>query len=690
VAEDIKSIYKMGYFDDVTAEMEPQEGGIKLIYAVKEKPTIVKLDFQGNKEIEDAKLKEKIAVTVGSIADTTLIQDNAQKLELFYEDEGYWLAKIVPIVNRIGENEVSLTYQIEEGGKVRIKKIIIKGNKVMSSSQIKKVMKTSEWSIFSFISSAGYYKRETVSADLESIKDLYFNHGYIKASIANPDIKITDDKDNKKGMTITIEIFEGEQYKIASISVSGNKAYSEADLRKKIISVPGAIFSKETLKKDISGMTDLYTQHGYALANVYPDLVPDEATKTVRVTYKVEEGEIYHLGRIEITGNVKTKDKVIRREVRLDEGDEFNSALLKRSYERLNNLNFFESVELVPKPRYEEKLLDIDVKVKEKATGFVSVGGGYSSVDRLIGMAEITQGNLFGNGQQVKLKGELGSRSTFYELSFKDPWFMDMPIAFNADIYYNTRKFIDYEKRGPGLGFGFGKTFAEYWSANISYNFERPTIYGVALATADQLILQQVGTKTTSSITPTLTRDTRDNYLDPSRGSRNSVYVTFAGLGGSNSFIKGVADSAWFFPLGNTSFMLRGRVGYGTALFNRDFPLYERFYVGGINTVRGLGFGDAGPKGSLGENIGGQKELIFNAEYIYPIVQELRLKGVVFADAGNSYNISEPFGTLRYTSGTGIRWISPMGPIRVEWGYNIQRKPGEPGSKVEFAFGSFF
>ncbi|MGD0883873.1 MAG: outer membrane protein assembly factor BamA [Thermodesulfovibrionales bacterium] len=687
VADDIKNIYKMGYFDDVTAEMEPQEGGIKLIYVVKEKPTIIKLDFQGNKELEDAKLKEKIAVTVGSIADTTLIQDNAQKLQLFYEDEGYWLAKIVPVVNKIGENEVSLTYQIEEGRKVRIKKIIIKGNKVMSSSKIKKVMKTSEWGMFSFISSSGYYKRETMTADLESIKDLYFNNGYIKASVANPEITISDDKN---GMTITMEVFEGDQYKISSVGLTGNKVYSEADLRKKIMSAPGAVFSKETLKKDIAGMTDLYTQHGYALANVFPDLVPDEATKTVSLTYKIEEGYIYHIGRIEITGNVKTKDKVIRREIRLDEGDEFNSALLKRSYERLNNLNFFESVDLSPKPRYEEKLLDIDAKVKEKSTGFISVGGGYSSVDKLIGMAEITQGNLFGNGQTVKVKGELGGRSSYYELSFKDPWFMDKPIAFNAEIYYNTRRYIDYEKIAEGLGFGFGKSFGEYWSSNIAYNFEIPTIYGVQLASADEIIKEQIGKQTTSSITPSLTRDSRDNFLDPSSGSRNSIYVTVAGFGGSNAFIKGVADSAWFFPFGKTAFMVRGRVGYGLGILDKEFPLYERFYVGGIYTVRGLSFGDAGPKGSLGENIGGVKELIFNNEYIFPIVSELRLKGVVFVDAGNAYDAGQPFGTLRYTSGTGFRWISPMGPIRVEWGYNIQRKPGEPASKVEFAFGSFF
>jgi outer membrane protein insertion porin family len=686
VSEDIKNIFKMGYFDDVKTEIEPLEGGVKLIYVVKEKPTIIRVEFQGNKEIKDDKLREKTSITVGSIADTTLIQDNANKLQLFYEEEGYWLAKIVPVVNKLSENEVYLTYQIDEGPQVKIRQITIVGNKAMSTGKIKGAMKTATWKIYSFITSSGYYKKETMTADIEAIKDLYFNNGYIKVVVSDPEIQLTPEK---KGMTITIHVSEGDQYKISSIALIGNKAFSEPELRKLISTAPGKVFSKEVLRKDIAAMTDLYTRHGYALANVFPDIIPEEAAKELQLTYKVEEGDIYRVGRIEISGNTKTRDKVIRREVRLDEGDVFNSALLKRSYERLNNLNYFETLDIAPKPRYEEKLLDIDIKVKEKATGFLSVGGGYSSVDGLIGMVDITQGNLFGRGQLVKMRAELGGKSSFYELSFRDPWFMDKPIAFSADLYRTTRDYIDYSKKATGGGFGFGKEFSEYWGGNISYNLEQATIYNVA-STASEIITEQIGTKLTSSITPSITRDSRDNFLDPSRGSRNSVYVTFAGLGGDNAFIKGLVDSAWFFPVGSTTIALRGRFGYAKGIFNKTLPLYERFYVGGIYTVRGLGFGQAGPKDDKGEYIGGAKELIFNTEYIFPIFSELKLKGVVFFDAGNSYEASEPIGALRYTTGAGFRWISPVGPIRIEWGYNLQRKPGESASKVEFTFGSFF
>lgn len=685
-AEDIKNIYKMGYFDDVKVDIETFEGGIKLIYVVKEKPTIIKVEFQGNKELSDDKLKEKIAISTGSIADITLIQDNASRLQSFYEEEGYWLAKVVPVVNKVTEDEVTLTYQIDEGSKVRIKKINIIGNKAISSGKIKGVMKTSEWAIYSFLTSSGYYRKETMAKDIEAIKDLYFNRGYIKAVVADPEIRLTDDK---KGMIIDIQVSEGEQFKVSGIEITGNKAFTEADIRKKITLKTGELFSKETVKKDITAITDLYTQNGFAMANVFPDILPDDQKKEVKVTYKIEEGEIFRIGRIEISGNIKTRDKVIRREMRLDEGDKFNSALLKRSYERINNLNFFESVELVPKPKYEEKLLDIDIKVKERPTGFLSVGGGYSSIDKLIGVVDITQGNLFGKGQYLKLKGELGGKSSFYELSFRDPWFMDKPISFSTDIYKTTREYVDYKRRATGLGFGFGKSLNEYWGASISYNLEKVTIYDVA-ENASNIIKDQIGTRITSSITPSIVRDSRDNFIDPSRGSRNSLYVTFAGIGGTNAFIKGVADSAWFFPLGSTTISVRGRFGYATGLFGKELPLYERFYVGGIYTIRGLGFGEAGPRDENGSVIGGTKELIFNLEYIFPIFSELRLKGVVFADAGNSYDQDEPIGTLRYTSGLGIRWISPIGPIRIEWGYNINKKPGEGSSKLEFTFGTFF
>lgn len=685
--EDIKNIFKLGYFDDVRAEIESFEGGIKLIYVVKEKPTIVKIDFQGNKEFDDTKLKEKIAVTSGAIADSVLIQDNANKLRAFYEEEGYWLSRIVPVIKGLGPNEVSLTYQIEEGPQIKIKKIRIEGNKAITASKLKKVMETKEWWLFSFVTSSGYYQKERMDADIEKIRDLYLNNGYIKIAVGEPKIELTADA---KGMIITIPVSEGEQYSLSGIDISGNKVFNTDTIQKRVTMLAGKPFSREELRKNIFSISEFYSENGYALITINPDIIPEENKKLVKIILKIDEGEKYTIGRIEIFGNTKTRDKVIRREVRLDEGDMYNSALIKRSYERINNLNFFETVELVPKPQPEEKEVDIDIKVKERPTGFFSIGGGYSSVEQFIVMVELTQGNLFGKGQLIKIRGELGGKTTYYDLSFKDPWFMDKPISFSTNIYKTTKEYIDYDKKATGFGITFGKRFSEYWYGDISYNFENAKIYNIT-DSASNIIKDQEGSQTTSSITPSLARDSRDNYLDPSRGSRNSIYITFAGLGGTNKFVKGELDSAWYLPIGSSTAMFRGRFGYATGMSGKELPLYERFYIGGIYTMRGLGFGEAGPKDSAtGDPIGGTEELIFNTEYIFPLVSDIKLKGVVFFDAGNSYDSFNNFGYLRYTTGAGARWISPIGPIRLEWGYNLDRKEGERSSRFEFAFGTFF
>ncbi len=685
--EDIKAIFKMGYFDDVRAEIEPFEGGIKLIYIVKEKPTIIKIDLQGNNKIDDTKLREKLTITTGAIADAVLIQDNATNLRMLYEEEGYWLSQIVPVIRKIGIDEVSLTYQIEEGPKIRIKKITFDGNKAISSSKIKDVMETKEWWIFSIITSSGYYQKVRMDSDLERIRDLYFNNGFIKVVVGEPTVQLTEDKE---GMLISIPISEGEQFRISSIQLSGYKVFDEDKIRERITMSPGTLFSKEKLRKDIFSISDLYSQNGYAAISVTPDLLPDQDKKLVNVSLKIDEGDQYKIGRIEISGNTKTRDKVIRREVKLDEGDIFNSALIKRSYERINNLNFFETVELIPKPKPEEKLVDLEIKVKERATGFFSIGGGYSSVENFIFMAELTQGNLFGKGQFIKLRGELGGRTTLYDISFKDPWFLDKPLSFSTSLYKTTREYIEYNKKATGFEIAFGKRFTEYIWGNIAYNFEDAEIYDVT-DDAPTIIKDQEGTSVSSSITPSIVRDSRDNYLDPSRGSRNSLSVTLAGLGGTNKFVKGELDSAWFIPIESTSIMLRGRFGYATGIGGEELPLYERFYVGGIYTVRGLDYGEAGPRDEeTGDEIGGTEQLIFNIEYIFPLIKDIRLKGLIFFDAGNSYDEFNNFGELRYTTGVGIRWISPIGPLRIEWGYNLDRKPGESASKFEFAFGTFF
>lgn len=686
--EDIKAIYKMGYFDDVRVEIEPFEGGVKVLYIVQEKPTIVRVEFQGNKNIEDDKIKEKMGLLVGAISDVTLIHDNAGKIKAFYEDEGYYLANVVPVLKKINDDEVMVTYYIEEGKKVKIKELRIEGNKALSSSKIKGVMKTTERGLFSFITGKGYYKKNIVTEDLEKIKDLYYDNGYLKIAIGEPTVKIAEDKES---MIVVIPLSEGEQYTIESVNIAGNKAFADDVIKKLIKLSPQKFFSKSVVRSDVNSINEIYYNSGYALVSVNPDITPDETTRLVKVVYRIEEGDKYRIGRIEISGNIKTEDKVIRREIRLDEGDYFSGSALKRTYERLNNLQYFEPIEINPKPKPEEKIIDIDIKVKEKPTGFLSVGGGYSSVDKIIGMVDITQGNFLGKGYYLKARGELGGVSSFYELSFRNPYFMDKPISFGTSIYRIKRDYADFSRRATGFEISFGRSFWEYWGASIAYNIERSTIFDIS-PSASNVVKDQEGTNLTSSVSLTFARDTRDNNLDPIRGSKNAIYTTFAGLGGTTAFYKILFDSGWYFPLFDvTTIHLRARLGMTTGLFGKKLPLYERYYVGGIYTIRGVGYGEAGPKDINNEVIGAERQIVFNAEYIFPIVSEYKFKGLVFFDAGRGYDRGDGFGReLKFTSGFGIRWISPMGPIRVEWGYNLNRKSGETTSKLEFTFGSFF
>jgi len=345
----------------------------------------------------------------------------------------------------------------------------------------------------------------------------------------------------------------------------------------------------------------------------------------------------------------------------------------------------------------------------------LSFGGGYSSIDKLMIMGEISQSNLFGKGYQLRLKADLSARRTNYNLSLKDPWFMDKPISASIGVYNDQTEFPDYDKKSTGGYIGFGKEFSEYVGGKISYNIEEANItdlsddasiiggkisYNIEEANitdlsddASIIIIEQEGKRLTSSISPSIWRDTRDNYLDPTSGRRTAFYSTIAGLGGDNYFYRTVIDSISYYPaFWKTTFSLRGRAGYATGYNGFKLPLYERFYVGGINTIRGLGFGEGGPRDESGEKIGGDLEAILNAELIFPISLEAGLKGVFFFDYGGAFDTEQDisWSDVRRTAGFGARWMSPMGPMRLEWGFNIDPKDDEKSSRVEFSIGGLF
>ncbi len=686
--ENLKAIYGMGYFRDVQIETEDFEGGLKVIFIVEEKPFVAEVNIEGNEEITTDKLKEEITITSYTFIDERSIKENTEKLRAYYEKEGFYHVRIIPVIKTLAPDRVSILFYIEEGKKVSIKLIMFEGNKVFTEKRLRKVIKTKKKWLFSWLDGSGIYKKEEAFDDLERIREFYLNNGYIEAQIGEPRVSLSEDR---RWITLTIPISEGEQYRIRNINVSGNTIFIAKELLEKLELKPGDIFNRGVFRKDMTVISDMYGEKGYVFMDVSPYFSPDPVARLLDIALNIEERNKVKVGKINILGNEATRDKVIRREIRLNEQETINTMALKRSYQRLNNLNFFESVEITTE-QVDRETLDLNIKVKDKPTGTFSIGGGYSSIDRWIGQTEISQGNLFGRGQLLKAKGEFSSRRTNYSLSFREPWLLDTPTSGTISLFDQEREYYEYKRKNRGFSLSLGRSFREYYGGNIAYTWEKVRIFDVQ-STASQRIKDEEakGELLTSTVGMTFYRDTRDNFLDPHEGSENTISVEYAGgyLGGDNAFGKYTYGSAWYFPLfWNTVIMFRGKIGYAEGLWGRELPLNERFFVGGINTVRGFDFGEA----AKDKDLGGNKELIFNAEYSLPLVPEAMLKGVLFFDAGYAYDNDEGFaiGKLRYGAGGGFRWISPIGPLRLEWGYNLDPEPGEKQSRWDFSIGTFF
>ncbi len=716
--EDIKALYQLGHFEDIQVKTEGFESGVKVIFSVQEKPLIREITFEGNDELATEKLKEGLTLLPRTPFNLQLVEENAEKIRLKYQDKGFYQAVVAPIVTELRGGDRNVTYYIEEGNEVILEDVVITGNKALKTAEIKDALKNQEYWLFSFLGHSGTLRTEELKEDVETIQNLYFNKGYIQVQVGEPTIepknytfrecyfwgpKKTFIRKNE--LVIGISVKEGEQFRVGSLTVKGNKLISDDELAKEIKLKKGDIFSRDTLRQDVGRIIDRYDTIARPFASVIPQFNIDQEQRTVAVNIDIQEGGEVRIGRIDVTGNSKTRDKVVRREMRLDEGDLYSKKQLKRSYERLTNLNFFETVDIVQDRRQQEAIMDLNVKVKEKMTGTLSLGGGYSSVDKIVGMAEVTQGNLGGRGQLLKLKlqwGQAGTRN-LYVLSFMEPYLFDKPVWGKIDLYNQTQDFDGYSLKTNGFALSTGKSYGEYVSTSLRYGFDESLVTAVTSTVPGDLTTQinDYGDRIrTSALTWSVSRDSRDYYLDPKTGSKNSFFVEYAGgsLGGDPNFVKTVADSAWFFPLfWDTTIMARGRFGYVESLIDKPVPLADRFYVGGPSTVRGFRYGADGPlsKDGLGSRIGANKEVIFNLEYSFPLVSAARLKGILFYDIGRGFSTDADraavkFSELRAGYGWGFWWLSPLGPLKFEWGYIAHRKLDDQASQFEFSIGALF
>ena len=621
------------------------------------------------------------------------VQRAIDKLRESYEEEGYFEAKISPEVEKFSDGDVKVVFTINEGRRITIDKIVIRGNKGLTDKQIKEVMATKERQYFIL---RGTVQRQRLDEDIDRIISLYQDNGFIQARVERSDVAI--DKD-KAQVVITIDVVEGLQYKVGNIVLTGVTLLPEAELRRQLKFKTGDVFSRGGLRDGVRSITDLYSTIGRASADILPRTDPQAASRTVDVTIEVVEGPEVYVERINITGNTRSEDRILRRELPFVEGDLFTLQKLQRAKQRLVNLGYFETVNVLTVPGTAKNRIIVNVEVTERPTGLFSIGGGYSSADSFVGTLDISQNNFLGRGWQLGLRIRAGAKTQQGQISFTEPWLFDQPLAAGVDLFSTMRTFDEYQYSTLGGNLRMSHPFEEYWRWNVAYRLTSDKISDVV--SADTLLKEQEGTRITSAIVGGVTRDSRDNIQAPSRGGLTSFSADFAGLGGDSKYVKVVASATYFYPIW-FGHILSGRVeaGYGfgwaeDGLTGRtELPVFERFYLGGPNTVRSFKPRRISPIDSAGQRIGGNGYDLGNVEYLIPLPYEFRLAG--FIDVGNVYGNGTDFDLTdqRYAIGGGVRWRSPFGPIRIDYGINPDRRTVN-GKKddfgaVQFSVGSPF
>jgi outer membrane protein insertion porin family len=696
VREDVKALYAFGFFDDVVVEAEVFEGGLKLTYALTEKPGVRSVQFVGNAKIETSKLREKIDIAEGSVVAPGALAQNAEKIRLFYEDEGYYLTRVEPRVDRISERDVNVIFQIDEGDKFEIREIRVEGSQGVTTRQITTAMETKELFFWFFF---GTLKREDLRRDMDRVRALYLDHGYLEVKVDEPQIEVERDK---KSLRITLRVSEGPQYKVGSVRVAGNRVFTDDELLKGLGTKPGGVFSRAGVQRDVLNITEAYSQLGYLFVDVVPVTDVKKEALLVEVNLEVNEGRQAFVDRIEIAGNVKSRDKVIRREIELVEGNVYDSRLLAQSKRNLEFLNFFEEVKTETKRGSADDKVNVSVEVKEKPTGQFTAGAGFSSVEGPLGSVGLSQSNFLGMGQSMSLNAALSAKTLRFNLSFIEPHLLDSDFSFGVTGYSERLNFKDlqgFNEDRRGGTFTFGRRLFRGVSASLGYRLELIGVRDVdanAASQVQQALITNDGKSVTSATTLSAVWDWRDNPREPTTGHRIIAAGTYAGgvLGFDNNFYKATGDAEYYHPLvWKLVGRIHGNIGWGQGFSSTPLlPIQERFFLGGTNSIRGFRNYTISPTDPVtGGVTGGNKAYYINHEVIFPIWQEFNVKGIVFFDTGNAFGEGQPFSlNLRYAVGVGTRLNTPLGVVGVMVGHNLDRRQGEKRNVFHFTVGSSF
>jgi len=689
ISDETKTIYKMGYFDDIRVEAQSAPEGKILIFTVTEKPTVRSVLVDGNTWVyEDDEIKEEITLRKGSILNINIIQNDMRRIEELYKEKNYHNVKISFKVYPKKNNQADIEYVIEEGDKFQIKKITFEGNSAFTSSKLKRLMGTSEKGLLSFITSSGDLNQEQLTQDVAKLTAFYQNNGYVQARVGEPEVIFEED-----GIVVNVRLVEGPQFKVGTIRMAGDLIVAEEQLLATLKILDEEYYNRDTLRQDVIELTDLYSDEGYAYADIAPRIDEDPEKLVVNITFDINKGKQVYFEEIVISGNSKTRDKVIRRQLKVYEQELYSGRRLKRSVRNLYRLDFFEDVKVNTIKGSADDKMRLRIDVTEKRTGAFSFGAGYGNVENLFLTASISEKNLFGRGQVLALKGQLGTKTQRYTLSFTEPWFLDIPLSAGADLYNWSYDFSTYDKDSIGGKLRLGYPLFDYTRGNLTYTYDIADIHNVE-DDASKSIQNDTGENIKSSITARVRYDSRDNLFHPTGGSMQSLSYEFAGLGGNVGFNKIIGETGWYFPLvWQTVGVLHGKAGYVKELEGKTLPDYEKFYMVGIDTLRGFERDDLSPRDADGNEIGGNKFVQFNVELRFPLAPAAGAYGVAFFDTGDIYANDEDVDltNLRESAGLGVRWLSPMGPVRLEYGWILDPKPTDSASgNWEFSMASAF
>lgn len=690
-----KQLFATGFFSDVRFE---REGGT-LVIVVTENPIINRIAFEGNDAIEDDILDAEVQLRPRRVFTPARVQEDVRRITDVYRASGRFSATVSPQIIELDQNRVDLVFEIDEGDTTNIDSISFIGNRAFSDGTLRGVIRTKESAFWRLLSTDDIYDPDRLAADRELLRRYYLEHGYADFEVLSAVAELAPDQDD---FFITFTVSEGERYNYGNVEiVSTIDRLDPTTLSTDTELEPGDVYDAEEVEELVQELTEAAEAQGFPFIDVEPQVARDREGRVIDVVIELREGPRVFVERIDIEGNVRTLDKVIRREFVLVEGDPFNPAKVRRSRQRVQNLGFFETVEVTNEPGSAPDKTVVKVRVQEQSTGSLSFGAGYSSFDKFLGDVSIRERNLLGRGQDLRLSLRLSARTQEWDLGFTEPYFLDRNVSAGFDLFRITQDIQEessHDEKRMGFGLRASYELAPNLTQGLRYSLQKNDITDVS-DNASRFIKDQEGTTITSLVGQTLTYDKRDDRFDPREGYFLQMSNDIAGLGGATKFIRTVVRGGAYHELAEDWVLaVSAEAGYEFGYAGKEVGIANRFFLGG-DRLRGFKFAGVGPRDvSTNDALGGTKYYVGSVELEVPLglPEELGLRGRLFTDVGSLWDVGfeDPTvfdnSSIRMSVGVGFSWRSPFGPIRVDFGQAVLKEDFDKTEVVRFSFGTRF